>query len=781
MTQAGQDVVAPPDGPDAARCASLGEVPIPAAIACLSCLAGGWIAAGSAGMLDDALRHALMWAAFALAVFADRVFRPRRALAGFTLIVGGAAVVAMGASGLAEMNVLAGALLAALLAASRNAPARRALATVAQALVVLALWRLLVASVPALWIAADHLGWVLGLAGSAAADHPLWTGATFGGVDFLITMLALLAGYLPAMRRRRLSRGLLIFFAIAAGHMLYLVVLAFCPRIVSALPDTSRAGWDWASAVRSMAPWNVPALAAAIDLAIAAAMIRWSTWPNEITPHGVTTNGTTPDGVTTNGPGRLRLAGLAAAIVVAAGLPFVATFSPGPCSLGGKKVVVLAAGAPAANQPASQPSHQPFAMLGELVRSLGGRLVVAADLSQEELSDANVVVVLAPDRPWGQGQLAMIDKFVRSGGSLLVAGARDPGDNGPCDELLALAGMSIRPGKAWPAVEGRFPFIEPFSHPATGGIGGIDYIECYASLEIGFGARPILTERWAWADADDAVGEPPNGSHDAGEKLGDLAIAAERKLDNGTVVALADTSALTDPTLVRSGEFTIRLLGYLASRPAGPGSIWRQVVSLAAGALLVILLLGRAGALRPAAVAIVLAGALWISTQATASRCQPGPDSAGLPTSMMTHGKSTMLYSCEDGRLGSRFNAAPTGPGNIATGGAKSLGDAAQPVEEGSFLILFAPDGAKELLRPLWGGDVKTRSSTGFAALHPWLQACAPTGLKATCSLSMYSGLPEAPVAELRNRPARLPQTAVRARRSWGASLAVLRPGEARP
>jgi hypothetical protein len=67
-------------------------------------------------------------------------------------------------------------------------------------------------------------------------------------------------------------------------------------------------------------------------------------------------------------------------------------------------------------------------------------------------------------------------------------------------------------------------------------------------------------------------------------------------------------------------------LGYLASRPASPAAIWRQAVSLAAGALLVMLLLGRAGAFRPAAVAIVLAGALWVSTQATSRRCQPWPD-----------------------------------------------------------------------------------------------------------------------------------------------------------
>ena len=734
MTQAGQDVaadragladagqagglaspqpggvVAPPTGPGAARGAPSGEVPVPAAVACLSCLAGGWIAAGSVGMLDDVLRHALMWSAFALAVFADRVFRPRRTAAGLVLIVGAAAVVAMGASRLAELNVLAAALLAALLAPSRDAPPRRALLTVAQALVVLALWRMLVASVPILWVAADRLGRVLGLAGSAATDRPLWTGATFGGVDFLVTMLALLAGYLPAMRRRRVFRGLLIVVAIAAGHLVYLVALAFCPWIVSALPDTARQGWDWASAARTLVPWNMPALAAAIHLAIAAAMIRWSTWPaevdgeafstparasgdertpygvttNERTPYGATTNEITPHGVTTNEvgeaearspqptplaarPRRLRLAGFVAALVIAAGLPVAATFSPGPCSLAGKKVVALGSSLPGWSRPS-------FGMLGGFVEGLGGRWLVSADLSPADLADANVLLVIGPNRPWQPGQFKRIDDFVRGGGSLLVACAADANANGPCNELMALAGMRVRPGATEPAVECRLPFIEALSHPATVGIGGGSFmLDCRASLEVGFATWPMLAGRWGWADAPDAggAGAPANGKYDAGEKLGDLVLSGEQKLGKGTVVALADGAVLGNLAAVRSHAFVGRLLGYLASRPAGPGAIWRQAVSLLAGALLAMLLLGRAGTFRPAAVAIVLACCLWAATQATSSRCQVQP--AGKPGGPQT---TPARVDTTPGWMGAVVCAGPQGrsnhvfrPGISSTGG----------------------------------------------------------------------------------------------------------------
>ena len=633
---------APKDRLTGAKHVATGEVPIPAAAACLSCLAGGWIAAGSVGMLDDALRHALMWAALALAVFTDRVFRPRRKAAGLMLIIGGVFVVAMGASRLAELNILAAALLAALLAATKEAPAKRALVTIAQALVVLALWRLLVASVPVLWVAADRLGRVLGLAGSAAADRPLWTGATFGGVDFLVTMLALLAGYLPAMRRRRVYRGLLIFFTIVAGHLLYLVVLAFCPRIVSTLPDTARRLWDWAAAVRTLAPWNVPALAGAIDLAIAAAMIRWSTWPapeitphgvttNEITPYGVTTNGITPHGVTTNGitphgvtTNGLRLVGLAAAIVVAAALPFAATFSPGPCSLAGKKVVTLDSLAEA----------ESFGMLGDFVESLGGRWSVSADLSPADLAGASVLLVLDPNRPWQDGQLARIGDFVRGGGSLLVAGSSDANATGPCNELLHAASMRLRPGAAIPAVKGWAGSIEALSHPATTGIGaggGVFGPAGGAPLAIELPAWPVLAGRWGWADAPDAggAGAPANGKYDAGEKLGDLILSAERKLGKGSVVALAGGAVLDNLALVGSHAYVGRLLGYLAARPPSPAAFWRQAVCLLAGAVLAMLLLGRAGALRPGTVAIILACGLWASTQATDRRCQPLPDGRG--------------------------------------------------------------------------------------------------------------------------------------------------------
>ncbi len=629
-----------------------------ATISALACLAAGWIAAGSVGMLDDTLGRALMWAALALALFADRAFRPGPRAAAWVLVLGMVVVAALAASRTHVLNVLAAALLAALLAPSRDAPARRVLVTVAQALVVLAVWRMLVSAAPTLWVAAARAGRLVGQAGSAVTDRPLRTGATFGGVDFIVTMLALLAGYLPAMRRRRVLRGLMILTAMAAGHLAYLAVLAFSPDIVSALPEPSATGWGWAGALGTLVPWNLPALAAGLNLAIAAAMIRWSTWPTEanptacslpaeesagaITPHDVATNGTGPDGAPSpelkpapaSRPWPGCVLGLAATLFVAAALPFAAVFSTGPCGLAGKKFLALDSSQsgwarPSHDQPAGLADADGFGMLGDFVESLGGRWASSADISAAQLADANVLVVLEPNRPWQDGQLARIDEFVRGGGSLLVACSVDA--NGACNELLDALAVRLRPGRAVSAVGGWAAAVEAMSHPTTVGIGGGGRAfgsDGRASLELRLPAGPILIGRWGWADAADAggTGEPANGAYDAGEKLGDLVMAAEEKAGRGTVVALADGRSLTNLATVRSHAFAARLLGYLAARPAGPDETWRQVALLAAGAVLVLLLVGRAGAFRPVAAAVFLGAGLWVATQTTAQLCQPLPD-----------------------------------------------------------------------------------------------------------------------------------------------------------
>ncbi len=74
-------------------------------------------------------------------------------------------------------------------------------------------------------------------------------------------------------------------------------------------------------------------------------------------------------------------------------------------------------------------------------------------------------------------------------------------------------------------------------------------------------------------------------------------------------------------------------------------------------------------------------------------------------------------------------NGGPNGAEECSNGWSEVPAGRAKPVEGEYFHFLLAPAGAKEdLLRPYRGGFVMTPSSTGFAALHPWLQPYAPLG-----------------------------------------------------
>ncbi len=102
--------------------------------------------------------------------------------------------------------------------------------------------------------------------------------------------------------------------------------------------------------------------------------------------------------------------------------------------------------------------------------------------------------------------------------------------------------------------------------------------------------------------------------------------------------------------------------------------------------------------------------------------------------------------------------AAPAGPGNVATGGA-TPSDVAEPVDivslispprQGRRSASFAPAGAS--------GKGERIASTGFAALHPWLQSFAPTGriglwlLNADKTTPMPSAFAEAAAGRLLKR-----------------------------
>ncbi|MBN2131230.1 MAG: hypothetical protein JW741_17150, partial [Sedimentisphaerales bacterium] len=171
------------DGPGQAS----GGVP-PAAgavIAVAAALAAAWIAAGSTGLLGGPLRRVLTLLALGVAVVACRPASasPLRRLARWLLILPAAYMVTLP---LPVANIMAPAVVLACLAFLSAGRQKDTLLTASTAVVVFGSYRLALTAVPWFWSAADFLGRSCGQAAGAIVGRPLWVGATFAGIDFLV-------------------------------------------------------------------------------------------------------------------------------------------------------------------------------------------------------------------------------------------------------------------------------------------------------------------------------------------------------------------------------------------------------------------------------------------------------------------------------------------------------------------------------------------------------------------------------------------------------------------
>ena len=157
----------------------------------------------------------------------------------------------------------------------------------ALAVAVLGIFCLAEGSIPLVWLSAAALGQGLGWLAGRLTGRPLSIGSSFGGIDYLVLMTVLAAGWLASTPPPRRARAIGVAAAILLGHLAYLVLLACCPKIVAALPDVvpppaddkSHLGlWAWGNAVRTLLPWNLPAVALLIHATIAGVMFRRGPW-----------------------------------------------------------------------------------------------------------------------------------------------------------------------------------------------------------------------------------------------------------------------------------------------------------------------------------------------------------------------------------------------------------------------------------------------------------------------------------------------------------------------
>jgi hypothetical protein len=586
-------------------------------VAVLSCLMAAWIAAGSTGLLAHPFRRALTLLALGLALLAPGIDCSRRRLRILVtpLVACAAACMVFLASGTA--SIMAPAVVLAFLAMISAGQGKDAFRAGAVAVVVLGLYHFARTSIPWVWLAADSVG--QGLAGlvGVVIRRPMHTGATFAGLDCLIVMSTLWTLYVRSTRSPQAARTVYGFAAIAGAHLLYLTVLSYVPDLAARLAQTP----SGVGILHQAVPWNLPAVACLIQLAIAGAMLRWSAWGSPTGPSPAA-----------------RPALAAAALSMAILLPVATVLHTKPLTATGKKIVFYEKGFLNWLRPThgsyGRLSSGMYGMLPDFVESLGAQCVISPDLSEADLRDADALVLIFPDQPWPEGQLERIESFVRAGGSLLVMGEHttgDPNGSNRFNDVLASTAMRVRFDSATFAVGGWLHSYEAIAHPATAGMADDRNqfgVVIGASVAVKWPARPLLIGRWGWADEGDEASERAmmgNGHHDAAEKLGDIVLAAEQPLGKGRVIVFGDTSGLSNGIHVSSHVFNSRLLAYLAGgRDAHQA--WRQIVGILIVGALLVLLRRQPGEWQTALIVIGLTASLAVCVSASAAAADVLPD-----------------------------------------------------------------------------------------------------------------------------------------------------------
>lgn len=442
-------------------------------------LAGAWFAAGSTGLMAYALRRGLTWAAIGCVVLAGWRKSGRFWLQVLCLAGAVAAAVGMIASELPPLHVFAVVLALLATAQGHAGPSRKIILLAAEAVAVLGLYRIAYTSIGWFWLACDAVGTALGAAAGWITAHPLWVGATFAGLDFLVVMLYLAIRGPIALGGRPLLRGTTILRvgvgvgAVLIGHFIYLDVLMFAPAITADLPEAPPPpdAWnpyplppgfqkkvdqwvkDWPAwsepavryvgenwpylgqTLRRIVPWNMPLLAMLIQLAIGWGLLRaqgsrFRVRGSESAPgEPVTPSPPHPVAPSSISRKNVGLAGAAAALAVL--LPAVVTLCWHHPDLSNKKVVFLDQGIENFLRPKYEEgpggygwlSVGMYGMSADYLGLLGADVLVTKQVTAEDLEGASVLVVFLhgkKDGACGQQFQSMVWDFVKRGGTLLV-------------------------------------------------------------------------------------------------------------------------------------------------------------------------------------------------------------------------------------------------------------------------------------------------------------------------------------------------------------------------
>jgi hypothetical protein len=553
-----------------------------------------WLAAGSMGVLTSSLQNLLAGLALVTSLLSARPQFTRRMwlallASAATLLVLGRWVHAPG-----DSLVLVIALVLSWSSTGLQGRERHVLALASLSVLALALFRFAQQSLPAVWMLSDQIGAVLGLAAGALTGRPLTISASFGGLDFLLVVGVFLVGWSALLRQNRGASLTMALVAMLIVHLAYLVLLSLLNELTRLVPPVPPPGPDnpyvpppfsWSVILRQCLPWNMPALAAGLQVAIVLVLLRNGTYA-------------VPSAIADAAHGR-PASSRNRVVVAIAGLAVLIPLWGALCRLDGlegKRILANAQGQLDWNRPQhdqyGQDSAGTLGMLSALVESLGAKLHTSKEFSQAELDSADLLLVVEPDASLTGDQQNRIWDYVREGGSLLVVSEGFSAENGlqrVVNELLRDTSIAVRSDAAVSETRDWWGSLRALHHPAMQAASphvARIVSDQGASLRVSWPARPLLSGLWGWSTAEPMSRDENTWGYQEGQRLGDLTLAAEQRVGAGRVVVVGDVTCLSNEGLADGYPWVSQLLSYLASSASGPQVLWRQ-----AGLLLTLLAL----------------------------------------------------------------------------------------------------------------------------------------------------------------------------------------------
>lgn len=610
---------------------SSATVPVNAIVILLAGMSAALLAAGSTGLLAHSLQQSLAWLALAVAIVAAWPENTRNLAAWAILATGVILGLVFTASDIPVVQQLAVAAVLASIAQVHRGLTARVATIAAMAAVALAAFHFAMTAVPTVWLGVDAFAKMLGWLAGAMTGESLRVGPTFAGVDFLVVTITIYTGWLVCTVPPRRSRAIWGLVVILIGHLAYLITLAYSEKLLDLLPaavvppptDAHRLGLTTATnTLRESIPWNLPLVALLIHGLIVVVMAAVSPWTPvvELAPDELKRQKAREEKEEV--PGSVLVTGmlfqfgpvLLAVVAVLSGALVI-----DQPDLKAKKIVAYEKG----NLNWQKPEYDTttpglYGLLPTFVESLGGQFLKSKELSNDDLSAADVVLLIHPTKPWPKETLDRVWAYVRRGGSLLVlaeSSIHEGQQPSAFNDVLEPTSMRVRFDTAVTQTGNWEQSYEIPFHPATVGLDDLRNnfgIQAGSSIAAVWPARPALVGQWGWSDPGGDAALNGTSQYNPGERLGDLVLAAEQPLDQGRVFVLGDTSPFQNDNLPNAYPFVGRLLSYLSHRQSNPQTLWRQMCTLAALAAMLVLLAGR-----PAAWQIIVTSTVMAATLAS--------------------------------------------------------------------------------------------------------------------------------------------------------------------